>query len=78
MSRVTGSLDDGRVSFGDREEIELASATDPVCGMEIRRADAAGAIDYHGTVYFFCSSDCQEAFHADPERYATRSESALP
>ena len=70
MSRMTGSLDDGRVSFGDHDEIELASAVDPVCRMELRRANAAGAIDHHGIVYFFCSRDCQEAFRADPERYA--------
>ena len=50
---MTESLDDGRVSFGNRDEIELATATDPVCGRELRRADAAGAIDVHGTVYFF-------------------------
>jgi YHS domain-containing protein len=70
MVRVTGSLDDGRVSFGDREEIELASATDPVCGRQIRRAEAAGAIDHHGTVYFFCSLACKATFAADPDRYA--------
>jgi Cu+-exporting ATPase len=69
MVRVTDSLDEGRVSFGDREEIELASATDPVCGREIRRAEAAGAIDYHGTVYFFCSAACKAAFEADPEQF---------
>jgi YHS domain-containing protein len=70
MSRVTGSLDDGRVSFGDREEIQLASAVDPVCGKEMRRADADSAVDHHGTVYFFCSSSCRQAFEADPSRYA--------
>jgi YHS domain-containing protein len=69
MSR-TGSLDDGRVSFGDRDEVELASAIDPVCGREIRRADAAGAVDYHGTVYYFCSTDCKAAFLAEPTYYA--------
>jgi YHS domain-containing protein len=70
MSRVTDSLDNGRVSFGDREEIELASAVDPVCGREIKRAEAAGAIDYHGTVYFFCSVECKAAFEAEPRQYA--------
>jgi P-type Cu+ transporter len=77
MSRVTASLDDGRVSFGDREEIELATAVDPVCGMTLKRADAAGAIDHHGVVYFFCSSDCRDRFTADPGRYAHASDEAL-
>jgi P-type Cu+ transporter len=78
MSRVTDSLDNGRVSFGDREEIELASAVDPVCGKEIKRAEAAGAIDYHGTVYFFCSVECKAAFEAEPTQYALVPSAPLP
>lgn len=70
LSKMTLSLDNGRVSFGDHDEIELASATDPVCGCELRRADAAGAIDYHGAVYFFCSTTCRDAFLLDSARYA--------
>ena len=66
MTRVTDSLDNGRVSFGNRDEIELATATDPVCGRELKRADAASAIDVHGTVYFFCSEACKQQFVADP------------
>jgi YHS domain-containing protein len=66
MTRVTDSLDNGRIAFGDREEIEMASAIDPVCGRELKRADAAAAVDYHGTVYFFCSEACHEQFVADP------------
>src|ERR1043165_5436184 len=54
VGRMTESLGDGRVSCGNRDEIERATATDPVCGMELKRADAAAAIDHHGTVYFFC------------------------
>jgi len=65
---MTDSLDDGRVSFGNRDEIELATAVDPVCGRELRRADAAAAIDVHGTVYFFHSLECRDAFVADPAR----------
>jgi YHS domain-containing protein len=66
---MTDSLDEGRVSFGNRDEIELATAVDPVCGQELRRADAAAAIDVHGTVYFFHSMACRDAFVADPDRY---------
>jgi YHS domain-containing protein len=66
---MTDSLDDGRVSFGSRDEIELAMAVDPVCGRELKRADAAAAIDVHGTVYFFDSIACHDAFVADPDRY---------
>ena len=69
MARMIDSLDDGRVSFGNRDEIELATATDPVCGKELRRADAAGAIDHHGVVYFFCSVECRDAFASDPDSF---------
>jgi YHS domain-containing protein len=69
VARMTDSLDDGRVSFGNRDEIELATAVDPVCGRELKRADAAAAIDVHGTVFFFHSMACRDAFVADPDRY---------
>ena len=48
----------------------MASAVDPVCGRELKRADAAAAIDHHGTVYFFCSEACQQQFVADPTLFA--------
>jgi YHS domain-containing protein len=70
MTRVTDSLDDGRIAFGDREELELASAIDPVCGRELKRAEAAAAVDHHGTVYFFCSEACKQQFVADPTLFA--------
>jgi Cu+-exporting ATPase len=76
MTRLTDSLDEGRVSFGDRDEIELATAVDPVCGTELKRADAAGAVDYRGTVYFFCSTSCRDQFSADPELFVGQSEEA--
>jgi YHS domain-containing protein len=66
---MTESLDEGRVSFGNRDEVELATATDPVCGIDLRRADAAAAVDWHGKVYFFCSTACRDAFLADPDGF---------
>jgi len=77
MTRITTSLDNGRVSFGDREELELAYAVDPVCGIELRRADAHSAVDHHGAVYFFHSADCRAAFDAEPERYAAQAAGRL-
>ena len=74
MTRLTDSLDEGRVSFGDRDEIELATAVDPVCGTELKRADAAGAVDHHGTVYFFCSTACRDQFRADPDLFVVQGE----
>ena len=66
---MTDSLDDGRVSFGNRDEIELATAIDPVCGSELKRADAAGAIDVHGDGVLLSFVACRDAFVADPDRY---------
>jgi Cu+-exporting ATPase len=40
--------------------------TDPVCGMQIDRSQAAGKIDHHGQTYFFCHTRCMERFRADP------------
>src|SRR6185503_2928513 len=42
---------------------------DPVCGMTIDPADAAGHADYKGTTYYFCAESCLEKFKADPEQY---------
>jgi len=76
MTRVTESLDNGRVAFGDREEIEMAMAVDPVCGRELKRADAAAAVDHHGVVYYFCSQACHEQFVADPSLFLEAEQAA--
>src|SRR6476660_7179212 len=42
---------------------------DPVCGMNVDPASAAGSADYNGVTYHFCSSHCLAKFTADPEKY---------
>ena len=42
---------------------------DPVCGMTVDPAAAAGHVDYQGTTYHFCSQHCVHVFRADPEKY---------
>lgn len=44
--------------------------TDPVCGMTVMPETAAGAWEYGGEVYYFCSVNCLERFKRDPEDYA--------
>ncbi|MEX0742383.1 MAG: YHS domain-containing protein, partial [Phycisphaeraceae bacterium] len=44
-------------------------ATDPVCGMRVDPASAAGAAEYGGDTYYFCSTGCRAKFVQDPERY---------
>jgi Cu+-exporting ATPase len=47
----------------------MASAIDPVCGMTVDPAKAAGTAQYKGQTYYFCSKSCVARFEADPERY---------
>ena len=42
---------------------------DPVCGMEIDAATAAGSSEYEGTTYYFCAEACKTAFDAEPSKY---------
>ena len=56
--------------FDNRSEaFEEAMMTDPVCGMDVEPATAAGAWDHDGTTYYFCSVGCLDRFRADPERF---------
>ena len=68
---VTGPV---RVEVGQRSPMmegeTMATVKDPVCGMEIDPATAAGSEEYEGTTYYFCSQRCHDSFVADPEKYA--------
>ena len=46
-----------------------AAVKDPVCGMDVVPATAAGSVDHDGRTYHFCSRHCVEKFRADPGRY---------
>ena len=41
-------------------------ATDPVCGMSVDPAKAAGSSTYEGRTYYFCSGNCLSKFKQDP------------
>jgi Cu+-exporting ATPase len=43
--------------------------TDPVCGMRIDPAEAAGHWDHEGTRYHFCNPSCLTRFKADPTKF---------
>jgi Cu+-exporting ATPase len=45
---------------------------DPVCGMTVEPATAAGSHDHHGTRYYFCNPSCLTRFKADPESFVKR------
>jgi len=44
-------------------------ALDPVCGMTVEPATAAGSVEHHGKTYWFCSQHCISAFRAHPGKY---------
>ncbi len=47
----------------------LGSQTDPVCGMRVDPATAAGWHAHRGQTYYFCNPHCLERFRANPENY---------
>jgi P-type Cu+ transporter len=53
------------------------NAIDPVCGMTVDPATAAGHYEYEGTTYHFCNPSCEQKFKAEPEKYL-HPESAAP
>ncbi|KKL88156.1 hypothetical protein LCGC14_1927520 [marine sediment metagenome] len=44
-------------------------AKDPVCGMEVDEAKAAGKSEYEGKTYYFCAPGCKKSFEEKPEEY---------
>ena len=46
------------------------SSIDPVCGMRVSEANAAGSYSYAGKRYRFCSDNCLARFKAAPDTYA--------
>lgn len=56
----------------------MATVTDPVCGMEVDTATAAGSSEYQGTTYYFCSMGCKHQFDKAPEQYVDAQEPQEP
>jgi Cu+-exporting ATPase len=48
----------------------MAQVIDPVCGMTIDSATAAGRTTYESHDYYFCLDQCLRSFRPDPDRYA--------
>jgi len=45
---------------------------DPVCGMKVDPAKAAGKSEYKGKTYYFCSDQCKREFDANTEAVLSR------
>src|ERR1700691_4659630 len=50
--------------------IVTSQSIDPVCGMKVDPAKAAGSAAHEGTTYYFCSKNCLNKFEHDPGKYA--------
>ena len=48
---------------------EATMAIDPVCGMQVDPATAAGSSEYKGQTYYFCSIGCKKQFDRNPEQF---------
>ncbi len=48
---------------------EDAPARDPVCGMTVSPATAAGSSEHNGQVYYFCSTHCVKRFRESPQTF---------
>ena len=46
------------------------AAKDPVCGMTVDEARAAGTSAYQGKTYYFCSAGCKTSFDKNPATFA--------
>lgn len=49
--------------------VQPKKVTDPVCGMSVDPAHAAGSFAFEGVTYYFCAVSCLDQFRADPNRY---------
>lgn len=47
-------------------------AKDPVCGMDVDQATAAGKSEHMGQTYYFCSSGCKKSFDDSPMKYISK------
>jgi P-type Cu+ transporter len=56
----------------DLQDGQAQRAIDPVCGMEVDPATAAGVSEYQGTTYYFCSVGCKREFDKDPQTFVAQ------
>ena len=60
---------DGKSLSSPPVDSKNAKHIDPVCGMTVDPATAAGSVEHKGTTYWFCSTSCVRKFQGDPNKY---------
>jgi Cu+-exporting ATPase len=67
---ATAAKASGLVSIGGPKPAPVAAPErDPVCGMMVDPAHAAGKAEYQGKSYYFCNPRCEQRFRAEPEKF---------
>jgi P-type Cu+ transporter len=73
LARLLSDIgDNGDVSAGSNPFVVVGAAKlerDPVCGMNVDPATAAGSFAFQGTTYHFCGKSCLIKFQAEPGKY---------
>ena len=64
------------MATGQQAEPQIAKLMDPVCGLRVDAATAAGRSEYGGRLFYFHSTACKAEFDADPARFAGESSDA--
>ena len=67
LPRLKAALADGSQPL-ERSDVEMSLHIDPVCRMTVSSVRARGRIERDGITYYFCSTNCRDAF----ERYGGR------
>ena len=50
----------------------MATAKDPVCGMDVTIGDKTPRVTHQGTTHYFCSDGCKRSFEKEPGRYTAK------
>jgi len=78
--RRRGAIDDEESKQGTKEiryEVSagtVASAIDPVCGMEVEIANARHHSNFEGRTFYFCCPACKRSFERNPQEYLVQHE----
>jgi NTE family protein len=71
LPRVKAALADGPQPT-ERPDAEMSLHIDPVCRMTVSSGRARGRIERDGVTYYFCSTNCRDAFERYGDRYCTQ------
>ena len=63
-----GAQEKAHCCHEDKERAKIL-VKDPVCGMDVDPATAAGSIVHEGHPFHFCSQHCLEKFRSDPAQF---------